>query len=91
MILLWPLLTGYSLLAQSKTTTPIDAKQLDNYKEQIRRLVGFFQLSLNTLGDPETSTRDKEKIINESYIKAFRETTWTLTGLQLPARMFRLI
>jgi len=33
--------------------------------------MGFLEFSLNTLGDPETSTREKEIIINESYSKAF--------------------
>ncbi len=48
-----------------------DTTGIQNYQEQIKRLMGFLEFSLNTLGDPETSTKEKEIIINESYIKAF--------------------
>ena len=46
-------------------------QNVENYQEQIRRLIGFLEFSLNTLGSSETSTKDKETIINESYQKAF--------------------
>jgi Leucine-rich repeat (LRR) protein len=60
-----------SLFSQEKAETPQDVTQVENYREQIKRLMGFLEFSLNTLGDPETSTKEKEIIINESYIKAF--------------------
>jgi Leucine-rich repeat (LRR) protein len=69
LLALWPSLP---LNAQSSTATQ-DQKAMDNYKEQVKRLVGFLQFSLNTLGDPETSTREKEIIINESFLKAFMD------------------
>lgn len=53
--------------AQDASTGP----GTENYREQIRRLMGFLEFSLNTLGDPETSAREKETIILESYAKAF--------------------
>ena len=49
----------------------VDTSSIQNYREQIKRLMGFLEFSLNTLGDPETSTKEKEIIINESYSKAF--------------------
>jgi len=57
--------------SQDDSATGQDTLQVDNYREQIKRLVGFLEFSLNTLGDPETTTREKEVIINESYGKAF--------------------
>ena len=54
---------------KAKQTRP--QQQIENYREQIRRLMGFLEFSLNTLGSSETSTREKEIIINESYLKAF--------------------
>ncbi|MBW6460807.1 MAG: leucine-rich repeat domain-containing protein [Bacteroidales bacterium] len=58
-------------ISQDDIATGQDTLQLDNYREQIKRLVGFLEFSLNTLGDPETTTKEKEVIINESYGKAF--------------------
>jgi hypothetical protein len=57
--------------AQENDTVSAKASQVENYQEQIKRLMGFLEFSMNTLGDPETSTREKEVIINESYLKAF--------------------
>jgi hypothetical protein len=57
--------------AQETDTASTKASQVENYQEQVKRLMGFLEFSINTLGDPETSTREKEVIINESYLKAF--------------------
>jgi Leucine-rich repeat (LRR) protein len=56
---------------QTVETADTSNQSIENYREQIRRLVGFLEFSLNTLGSSETSTKDKETIINESYQKAF--------------------
>ncbi len=56
---------------QTAETADTSKQSVENYREQIRRLVGFLEFSLNTLGSSETSTKDKEIIINESYQKAF--------------------
>jgi len=42
-------------------------------EEKVRDLVAFLQLLLNTLGSNETSARDKEVVITESYSKVFRD------------------
>jgi Leucine-rich repeat (LRR) protein len=57
--------------SQQKSTVDTNLQQVENYREQIRRLMGFLEFSLNTLGSSETSTKEKEVIINESYLKAF--------------------
>lgn len=57
--------------SQQKSKADTTQQQVENYKEQIRRLMGFLEFTLNTLGSPETSTKEKEIIINESYLKAF--------------------
>jgi len=72
-ILLFSILLYRSdLYAQTQTDGPGQEK-MDNYREQVKRLVGFFEFSLNTIGDSETPTREKETIINESFLKAFRD------------------
>jgi Leucine-rich repeat (LRR) protein len=70
-ILLFILLFPFSGFSQDASTAGDELKKVENYREQIRRLMGFLEFSLNTLGSSETSTRDKEVIINESYLKAF--------------------
>jgi hypothetical protein len=57
--------------SQKENVSGTDLTSVENYREQIRRLMGFLEFSLNTLGSPETTTREKEVIINESYLKAF--------------------
>jgi len=58
-------------LSQQSSTADTNLKKVENYREQIRRLMGFLEFSLNTIGSSETSTKEKEIIINESYKKAF--------------------
>lgn len=57
--------------SQQESKADTNLKKVENYHEQIRRLMGFLEFSLNTLGSSETSTKEKEIIINESYQKAF--------------------
>jgi Leucine-rich repeat (LRR) protein len=57
--------------SQHKAKADTSLQQVENYREQIRRLMGFLEFSLNTLGSSEASTKEKETIINESYLKAF--------------------
>lgn len=42
-------------------------------EEKVKDLVAFLQLLLNTLGSSETSARDKDVVITESYTKIFRD------------------
>lgn len=69
--LVFSLFLQENIQAQKDEKNPQDTTQMANYREQIKRLMGFLEFSLNTLGDPETSTKEKEIIINESYSKAF--------------------
>jgi Leucine-rich repeat (LRR) protein len=69
-ILFW-LIPDIGMSQQKESSADTTHKQVDNYREQIRRLMGFLEFSLNTLGSSETSTKEKEVIINESYQKAF--------------------
>src|SRR5882757_5796235 len=40
-------------------------------EKKVRDLVAFFQFMLNTLGSKQTSARDKDILITESYSKIF--------------------
>jgi len=50
-----------------------ESEKLEEYRQRAKKLVKFFEYSLNTLGDPETSAEDKDIIINESYLKFFQD------------------
>ncbi|HMJ70488.1 MAG TPA: hypothetical protein VK508_16400 [Cyclobacteriaceae bacterium] len=51
---------------------PAIAEGSDDEK-RVRDIVAFLQFVLNTLGSQETSARDKEVVITESYSKIFRD------------------
>ncbi|RMG66455.1 MAG: leucine-rich repeat domain-containing protein [Bacteroidetes bacterium] len=51
----------------------IDTARLRQYREEVAYMVSFLEFSFNTLGDPQTTTRQKETIFNESFLKVFRD------------------
>jgi hypothetical protein len=53
--------------------TEADSASLEAYKQQCRQLVRFLEYITNTVGDPQTSAREKDIIINQSYLKIFRD------------------
>jgi len=63
--------------AQKPATPPVQpaatAESADNDEKKVRDMVSFFEYMLNTLGSPETSARDKEVLVRESYSKVFRD------------------
>lgn len=59
-----------SAIAQVKTT-PYSAEKIESFKEDIKNLIEILTYSFNTLGDPNTTARDKDVIINQSYAKIF--------------------
>lgn len=75
------LLLAFGAAAQKtkpqKTTKKPAAQKVEKpgsgNEEKVRDLVAFFQLLVNTLGSSNTSARDKEVVITESYIKVFRD------------------
>jgi Leucine-rich repeat (LRR) protein len=52
---------------QSVTTTGAPDEQ------KVKDIISFLQYVLNTLGDPSTSSRDKDVLITESFTKIFRD------------------
>lgn len=58
----------FGLNAQS-----VDEKNIEQYSNEVRDMVGFFEYMLNTLGSKETSARDKDVIITQSFSKIFRD------------------
>lgn len=58
---------------QKSAKKPATEAATSGNEEKVKDLVAFMQLLLNTLGSSETSARDKEVVITESYTKIFRD------------------
>lgn len=72
-------LISESLIAQTtaapktKAQTELDAQELDAFQKQATQLIKFMEFSFNTLGSSKTEYRDKDIIINQSYLKYFKD------------------
>ena len=49
-----------------------DTTRLNKYKGEAEGIVRFLQFALNTIGDPATPAREKDIIIQDSYLKIFQ-------------------
>ncbi len=68
-VLLLFALVPLKLIAQAGMTN----EELQNNKEKIEQLISFLEFTLNTVGNNQTPTREKEIIINQSYLKIFED------------------
>lgn len=50
----------------------LSGEELVNYESQARQLVSFMELAFNTLGSAQTEYKDKHTIIEQSYLKFFK-------------------
>ncbi len=48
-------------------------KQIEDNKEKVKGLVSFLNFSMNAIGSAETPASEKDVIITQSYLKAFRD------------------
>lgn len=67
-------------LSAQNTTAPkdkaqkeLDAQEVEAFQKQAEQLVKFMEFSFNTLGSSKAEYRDKDIIINQSYLKYFRD------------------
>ena len=63
------------LWAQSRSTATaeLSPEQIEEYKAEAGQLVSFLAYMMNVLGDGSATTQQKETVINQSYLKAFRD------------------
>ncbi len=68
-------LIGWSSVvsAQNQPPAELSPAQIEEYKGQAGQLVSFLQYMMNVLGDKSATTQDKETVIRQSYLKAFRD------------------
>ncbi len=68
------ILTVLAILLFGKLTYGQDNPEKDKmaeYEAEVRQIVSFLEFSMNVLGDPNVTAKDKDVIINESYAKIF--------------------
>lgn len=66
------LLFGVSFVAQGQTIKGYSTEQLTELSTKVEDQIRFLELLLNTVGNSQTSARDKDVIIRESYLKIFQ-------------------
>ncbi len=54
-------------------TAALPEEEIKGYEEKVRSLVSFLNFAMNTIGDEQATAREKEVIITQSYLKAFRD------------------
>lgn len=62
-----------SFIAQGQSIKGYSTDQLTELSTKVEDQVRFLEFLLNTVGNAQTSARDKDVIIRESYLKIFRD------------------
>lgn len=73
-LLLASFLLIFSPLKSQNDAVNLSPQEIDSYKQQCEQMVNFLEGTLNFLGDSLSTVQEKEIVINESYIKIFRDT-----------------
>ena len=60
-------ITSGSGVAQKANPT----QQKSPYDEEVRQMISFLEYSMNVLGNPAFTAKEKDVVINESYAKIF--------------------
>ncbi|MBM3168394.1 MAG: leucine-rich repeat domain-containing protein [Bacteroidetes bacterium] len=64
----------FAELSNAQSIKGYSQEQLTELSTKVEDQVRFLEFLLNTVGDPQTSARDKDVIIRESYLKIFRDS-----------------
>lgn len=62
-----------SFVAQGQTIKGYSVEQLSELSTKVEDQIRFLEFLLNTVGNSQTSARDKDVIIRESYLKIFQD------------------
>ncbi|GAB4325648.1 MAG: hypothetical protein Kow00127_18360 [Bacteroidales bacterium] len=63
----------FPLLLPAQGSVP--AEEISRAEGYARSMIGYLEETLNFLGDPEVPFREKEVVVNESYLKIFSDET----------------
>ncbi|HLN53782.1 MAG TPA: leucine-rich repeat domain-containing protein [Lentimicrobium sp.] len=69
-IIFWS--SGYSQ-TENTCNNKLTQEELTNYEKQARQLVSFMEFAFNTLGSDKSEYKDKHTIIEQSYLKFFKD------------------
>ncbi len=47
--------------------------EIDKFEQEVAQLISFLRYSMNTIGDSETPQKERQTIINQSFLKVFRD------------------
>jgi len=64
---------GQSQTVQPSSKTVLTAEDTASYKKQAAQLVSFMEFAFNTLGSKKSEYKEKDIIINQSYVKFFKD------------------
>ncbi|MEM7370210.1 MAG: leucine-rich repeat domain-containing protein [Bacteroidota bacterium] len=67
------LLGSLQMISSAVAQSIPDTTAISAYKEEAKYMLSFVEFVFNTVGDPFSSAQQKETIIQESYLKAFRD------------------
>jgi hypothetical protein len=59
--------------AQDVPQSTLSPEEINRYKEQVKQLTGYLEGTLNFLGDTDAPSKEKEIVINDSYLKIFKD------------------
>lgn len=58
----------------TKSNSTFSEEELSTYKKQAAQLVTFMEFAFNTIGSSKSEYKDKDIIINQSYLKFFKDS-----------------
>ncbi len=79
-ILFWVLLFSVSTLAAQENIVKLSPKEINAYKTQCSQMISYLQGTLNFLGNPANPPAEKEIIIDNSYLKIFKNDKVQIEG-----------
>ena len=57
----------------AQENTELSNADIENYKKQVTHLVKYLEETMNFLGDPANVAKEKEIIVNQSFLKIFKD------------------
>lgn len=54
--------------------SPISAAEIENYKKEAKEMMSFLEYMFNTIGSSESDAEEKDVIVNQSYLKVFKDS-----------------
>lgn len=77
---LFLILTGPFVMAQKDkpaekavAASGLQPEEVENFKKQAAQLINFMEFAFNTIGSSKTEYKEKDIIINQSYVKFFKD------------------